>query len=265
MFKAFSKLKRAEKCYDELRRKLNLWYCGHIGQQFLALFQSRLDQVLSNLFGYHLLQIGSLGSADLLKNSRIKHRLILDGRQNGKHPSYLTIPCDVDRLAIATDSVDVVVLPHTLEIHAQAHQVLREVDRILVPEGRVVIVGFNPYSLWGFVMWLRNLFKRLPWHGRFLSPHRVKDWFALLGYEVEHFETYFYRPPFGTRNFKERSLFFERLGARYWPIFGGGYILVAKKQVATMTPLRPSWRVRRRFRAIGVTQSSLQRDIDEKN
>lgn len=261
MFDAISKLKRKEKNYNALRHALVRWSRGRSGQQFLALSQPRLEEVLSNLFGYYLLQIGSFGSTDLMYGSRIKHRIILDSEQTSECRGYQMLPCEVDQLPIATDSIDVVLLPHTLEIHENAHQIVREIDRVLVPEGHVVVMGFNPYSLWGGSMWLRKVIGQLPWHGRFLSPRRVSDWFELLGYDVERMDSYFYRPPLRYPKLMDRMMFMESWGARYWPILGGGYILVAKKQVSTPTPIRPNWPLRRRLPAVGVAQSTMQRDV----
>lgn len=261
MFKAFSKLKQKDKPYDELRRELSRWYLGEIGQQLLALAKPKLEQQLSNLFGYHLIQVGSLEQAELHKGSRVNCRTVLDsGIDQILHDAH-AISCEVDQLSIATDSVDVVILPHTLEIHPNAHQIVRELDRTLMPEGRVLIMGFNPYSLWGFTMWLRKVIGRLPWHGRFLSPRRVKDWFTLLGYEIEHCEFYFYRPAVPSSRLMKRLQFLERWGGRYWPILGGGYILVAKKRVTTLNPIRPGWRVANRIRAVGAAQSSIHREV----
>ena len=261
MFKAISKLKYREKSYDVLRRELIRWYGGHSGRQFLALAQPRLEEILSNLFGYYLLQIGDLGDNDLISASRIKRPIILDSQHASSGQCYQTLSCEVNKLPIATDSVDVVVLPHTLEIHQDAHQIVREIDRVLLPEGHVVVIGFNPYSLWGMSMWLRRMVGRLPWHGRFLSPWRVKDWFELLGYDLKYMDSYFYRPPLRYPRLMEKMMFMERWGARFWPILGGGYILVAKKQVSTPTPIRPNWQQNRRFRAVGVARSMIQRDV----
>lgn len=257
MFKAFSKLKRKDKPYNVLRRELNHWYQSETGQQLLALAQPRLAQQLSNLFGYHLVQIGALYQTELCKGSRVTRCTVLDSGIDQIIQDVHAITCEVDQLAIATDSIDVVLLPHTLEIHANAHQVVREVDRILMPEGRVLIMGFNPISLWGATLWLRRLIGQLPWHGRFLSPRRVKDWFTLLGYEIEHCEYYFYRPAVPSSRLMERLQFLERWGARYWPILGGGYILVAKKRVTPITPIRPAWRVSNGIRTVGATQSTV--------
>ena len=138
-------------------------------------------------------------------------------------------------------SVDVVLMPHTLDFAEDPHQVLREVQRVLSPEGYAVILGFNPISLWGFWRVLVKRQRRVPWCGQFLSLFRLKDWLHLLGYETTQGAMYFYRPPFKKPGLMERLHFLDKFGDRWWPMAAGGYILVAQKHVLGMTPLKPVW------------------------
>jgi SAM-dependent methyltransferase len=150
------------------------------------------------------------------------------------------------------DSLDIVVLPHVLEFSNTPHQVLREVERVLIAEGHVVILGFNPLSLWNlsrlFLFWK----KQAPWNATFLSASRVMDWLALLGFDVIHRQGYFYRPPFQNTNFMTKMGFFEKIGHRIWPKLGAGYVLVARKRVETLTPIRERWRAKRKLLANGL-------------
>jgi SAM-dependent methyltransferase len=266
MFRHLGKLNSKEKDYNDLRAKLDEWYDSYTGQLFLNQAKPYVDGVLSNLFGYHLLQIGHLKGSNLLCNSRISHRTVIESHRvainDGCNARLLL--SELDTLPIASDSVDVVILPHSLEIHPHPHRILREIDRILVPEGHVVIIGFNPSSLWGLVRLVKRWFGRLPWHGRFLSLLRLKDWLQLLGFELVHNELYFYRPPLAYPRVMKKLEGIEEFGRRYWPVLGGGYVLVAKKQVSTMTPIRPHWRLRRRFNTVGVTETSARRGTSEK-
>ena len=147
---------------------------------------------------------------------------------------------------MASTSLDIVVLPHVLEFSEQPHAVLREVERCLIPEGNLVLLGFNPWSLWMLPGVLLGWRGRVPWCGRFRSMTRIRDWLALLGFDVELGRTYFFRPPWQHGRILGRLGFMERVGRRVWPPFGGGYVLVAKKRVVTVTPVRPHWRPRRR-------------------
>jgi len=140
-----------------------------------------------------------------------------------------------------------VVLPHTLEFERDPHEVLREVDRILIPEGHVVVLGFNPWSLWGMWRLLRCRSGKAPWCGDFLSLLRIKDWMALLGFDVVLVRRYFYRPPLQRVGIMKKLSFMERLGSKLWPHLSGAYLLVAQKRVATLTPIKPRWSPRRRL------------------
>lgn len=234
------------------RRAMREWYREGLGRGLLDLEQAELDNVLPNLFGYYLVQIGCPVGADLLAASRVRHRVIVDelpvsvaeaaGDVRGS-----CIRANAEYLPVQRDSVDVVLLPHTLEFATDPHGVLREVERVLVPEGHVVILGFNPWSMWGVRRLLTPRRARLapPWCGEFRSQLRIKDWLALLGFDVVVSRRYFFRPPITHMGIMRRLEFVERVGCRWWPILGGAYMLVAKKRVATLTPIKPRWRPRR--------------------
>lgn len=227
------------------RAGLRTWYDGTLGRRLLEIEQRQLDAILPNLFGYHLVQIGCLADTDMVGASRVSHRVILD-IIDGRRSATVGVQAEPARLPIASDSVDVVVLPHTLEFEADPHQTLREVDRVLIPEGHVVILGFNPWSFWG----LRRLFRRrgratYPWCGRFRGLTRIKDWLALLGFDVVMTSGYFFRPPLHHEGVMRRLAFIEVAGARWCSMLSGAYILVARKRMLTLTPVKPRWRPRR--------------------
>jgi SAM-dependent methyltransferase len=133
---------------------------------------------------------------------------------------------------------------HTLELAQDPHQALREVERVLMPEGRVVIVGFNPASLWGLRQALgklrvglgigrqRPLF--LPASGEFLGYRRLRDWLRLLSFEVESGRFGCYRPPVDSQRWLERYAWMDGSGERWWPVFGAAYFVVAVKRVRGM-------------------------------
>ncbi len=236
---------RAYSCGDEVlaRERLRAWYRTELGRRLLADEQVVLESVLPGLFGYHLLQVGAPWEDDLLSSSRIRHRMVVEGLTNDSSAPG-TFRADPWALPIASGSLDVLVLPHTLEFQRDPHQVLREAERTLIPEGHVVILCFNPGSLWG----LRRLFRGWrhppPWCGHFLTLTRVKDWLALLGFDTVLARGYFFRPPIHHPGVMERLQFLENTGRRWWPLLGAGYLCVAKKRVVAMTPLRPRWRRR---------------------
>jgi SAM-dependent methyltransferase len=162
-------------------------------------------------------------------------------------------------------SLDLVVLPHTLELSADPHHVLREVERVLVPEGRVVVAGFNPNSFWGLRQSRARLMGRfgisalglselyLPEAGEFIGPGRLRDWFSLLGLEVESHHFGCYRPAVHSDKWLQRYAWMDRAGPRWWPIFGSVYFFVAVKRVRGVRLLGPAWRPRRASGTAPVT------------
>jgi len=229
------------------------WYAGKLGQRLLASERAQLNAVLPDLFGYHLLQIGLSFKDDLLGSSRISHRVVMDpdvrrpGHDVGGNVPNVHLWGKPESLPLQSDALDVVVLPHTLEYEAHPHEVLREIDRVLVAEGHVVILGFNPWSLWGIWRLLRFRRRRPPWSGNFRSILRLKDWLALLGFDPVYTRSYFFRPPLKHHGIMSRLAFLECIGRRWWPFLGGAYILVARKRVVSLTLVKPRWRPRRRL------------------
>ena len=236
-----------------LQRELRNWYSRDLGRRLFAVERQELEKVLPGLFGYHLLQIGSPINDVLYETSLVSHRVYMD-EFPGRNSSRPVLWGQAGALPIISDSVDVVILPHTLEFTAEPHQVLREADRILVPEGHLVILGFNPWSLWGIRHFLTGRWAKAPWSGQFRSIMRVKDWLSLLGFETRVANCYFFRPPMQPAGLMRRLALMEKFGQRWWPIFGAGYIVVAKKRVVTFTPVKPRWQPKRRLVNAGVVK-----------
>ena len=194
----------------------------------------RIDSLVVDLFGYNALQLG-LPEIDLLAHNRIPLRQVAG--ETGK----VDVVCDLRELPFAANSIDLAVLPHVLEFHDNPHQILREVERILIPEGQVVIVGFNPLSLWG----LKRRFDRsgeFPWNGSYLSLNRLKDWLKLLGFEVDRGSFGCYLPPVDQQKWLNRWYFMERAGRRWWNISGAVYMLRAVKRTHGMRLITPNWK-----------------------
>jgi SAM-dependent methyltransferase len=239
----------------ETQQQLRDWYAKYPGVWLQEQELSYLESTLTDLFGYHILQVGWNYERNCLNVSRIPHRMMMDVKFPDTclqqiHDSSNPIPADLfngepEYIPIASDSLDVLVLSHTLEFCANPHQVLREADRILIPEGNVIILGFNPWGLWMFWRLLLGWRKRAPWCGRFVSVARLKDWLQLLGFDIIQSQRFFFRPPLSHPGIMARLSFLDSLGKRLWPILGGAYFLIAKKRVATLTPIKPRWRPRR--------------------
>ena len=235
------------------------WLQTPAGRYLLEWEQRHLDRVVADLFGFHALQVG-LPELDALRANRMPHRWVagvsaLSARVAGDAATEteprtetvrtaIALHCDFDALPFDSHSLDLVVLPHGLELARDPHLALREVERVLVPEGRVVILGFNPASLWGLRQRLGRLRRRLksrsphelylPSAAEFIGYRRLRDWLRLLSFEVESGRFGCYKPPVATQKWLSRFEWTEHVGERWWPVFGAAYFVVAVKRVRGM-------------------------------
>lgn len=200
----------------------------------LAWETRQIDDAVADIFGFNALQIG-LPQRELLQANRMALKLRIGSGNN------VAIRCDPMALPIANQSIDLVVLPHVLEFAADPHQILREVERVLIPEGQVIITGFNPLSLWGLRRRLRRT-SSFPWNGSYLSPLRLKDWLMLLGFDVDRGNYGCYAPPCEQQQWLQRWRFLETAGRRWWKFSGAVYMLRAVKRVHGMRLITPNWR-----------------------
>lgn len=248
------------------REQLRRWYREPLGSLVLQSELELMGQLMPGLFGYHLLQLGDVTGEGLLAGSRIPHRIVMADALPAspvRTPKLEYLRGNSAALPLAASSIDLVVLPHLLEFEPSPHQVLREVERVLIPEGHLVFLCFNPWSLFGLRRLLQGWRSEAPWSGHFYTPLRLKDWLSLLGFETVLLRHYFYRPPLQHQRTMVRLTRMEALGQRFWPLVGGAYMLVAKKRVATLTPIKPRWRSTRSLINIGLTEPTARRDRHE--
>jgi len=218
---------------------LDAWLQSPQGSYVLEWEQAKIDALVADIFGFHALQLG-LPQVDYLRDNRIPLRL------KAGESGLVDVRCDLRQLPFASASLDLVVLPHVLEFLPDPHQMLREVERVLIPEGQVVIAGFNPLSLWGLRRYLPGQREGLfPWNGNYLSVLRLKDWLALLGFEVDRGNFGCYAPPFEQSKWLQRCHFMEPAGDRWWGFAGGTYLLRAGKRVPGMRLVLPAWKERK--------------------
>lgn len=219
----------------------NAWLAGLGSATAMALLdweQTHADVLLADVFGYHALQLG-WPALDSLRANRMPHRWNAGAEYEspGQAPQSCLEGLWMDSRAWPwpAESLDLVVLPHTLEQSADAHACLREVERVLIPEGQLFITGINPWSLWG---WRQSHFVRQrraadpQGHvGQLLSCNRLRDWLGLLGFEVQVVQFGGWAPAVQSERWRKRWLWLDRLGQRWWPILGGAYLIVATKRV----------------------------------
>ena len=217
--------------------RLEEWLQTPQGRYLLDWEQDGLDRLVADLFGYHAVQLG-LPGFELLRANRMPRRINCG-------PQGRDLRCSEYELPFATGSLDLVLLPHVLEFSAHPHRVLREVERVLVPEGSVVISGFNPLSLWGLRRLLARRGAEAPWSGHYRSAMRIRDWLTLLGFEIQESRFGCYAPPLRTPQWLERWGCIDRAGSRWWPVLGAGYLLHGVKRVQGMRLITPHWRGRK--------------------
>lgn len=225
--------------------ELQRWFDSDVGQYVRKWEQEHIDNLVADVFGFRAVQYG-LPEFDYLAANRMPFKVYagpvpLD--KSLKDRWQASVLCEAEQLPFDGDSLDLLVLCHTLSSAQDQHMVLREAQRVLVPEGRLVIVGFNPWSLWG----LRNALPGLaPWfpsgESGSVSPARLKDWLRLLSFEIDRGHFGCYAPAVGTQQWLERFAFMEKAGDRWWPIFGSVYIVSAVKRVAGMRLITPAWK-----------------------
>ena len=212
--------------------------------------QAYFDRTVSDIFGFNALQLG-LPEHDFLRTSRMPLRL------NNNDVSFLKT-----ELPFACDSLDLLLLPHILEFSEHPHQILREVERVLMPEGNLIISGFNPLSLWGANRAWQKKFG-YPWCGEFIALARLKDWLALLGFEVVGGRFAAYAPPFQQTKWLARFAFMEAAGDRWWAVSGGVYFLHAIKRVPGIRLIKPKWNNGLVSKLLPVTPKLNNEDIQQ--
>lgn len=221
------------------------WLKTPAGRYLLAWESQQIEPVVADLFGFHALQLGMPQLGGLAAN-RMPHRWLAvdrdaDGESDSAAVAAVSLLCEFDALPFDSQSLDLVLLPHSLELTRDPHLALGEVERVLRPEGKIVILGFNPTSLWGLRQRGGRLMNRLGGHaddalflptaGEFIGYRRLRDWLRLLSFEVETGRFGCYRPAFRSEQWLSRSAWMESAGDRWWPVFGALYLLVAVKRV----------------------------------
>ncbi|MEI6718647.1 MAG: methyltransferase domain-containing protein [Betaproteobacteria bacterium] len=232
---------------------LHEWLQTPPGQYMLAWEQKHFDLAVSDAFGFHALQLG-LPQCDALEANRMPHKFMAcDGLPSDyvlERPLFLT---NYEALPFKDVSLDLVVLPHTLELSFDPHATLREVERVLVPEGRVVICGMEPLSLWGAS---KTLGRGVPEFGDLISQRRIRDWLKLLSFEVDQQTSGCFRPMLRTDRWLQRMRWMDTVGSRWWPLSGAVYFVQAVKRVRGMRLISPVWKKSKQRAAAAVTTAS---------
>lgn len=242
---------------------LREWFETPAGSYLLAWEQAQLDDAVADLFGYHAVQLG-VPELDALKRNRMPHRWLAVS-ESDLRCAAVTFHADFTALPFPANSLDLVILPHALEFSPDPHATLREVERVLVPEGKVVICGLNPVSLWGLRQRRSRWYHRLGWGQVFLPEWgdligfwRLRDWLRLLSFEVETGRFGCYRPAVESADWLRRFTWMDRVVPRFLPIAGAAYFVVATKRVRGMRLMGAQWKsaAKRSTSAVPVVQQT---------
>ncbi|GLX81103.1 class I SAM-dependent methyltransferase [Thalassotalea eurytherma] len=218
------------------------------GESILFEINKTLAPWWQRFFGYHLLKIGALSGDISTKGSSIKHQMTLSPLKESAQ-----VVGDVDELPFIKHSVDVCVLAHALEFSDDPHHVVREASRVLIPNGYLVITGYNAMSLAGLNCFIPFRRKNSPWNGRFFSPMRVKDWLHLKGFEILSDDRIMHVSLANELSTGVIAKKWQQVAQYLFPSLGSIYIIVAKKREWPLTPIKPKVRIRPSFSPVKVS------------
>ncbi len=220
------------------------WSAMNNGPWVLESIQTRLDEWCPKLFGYHMLKLGGLSCELTSCNCNIQHQVNVD-IQNPLH----NVIADGYELPFLEKSFDVVILAHQLDYASDPHRLLREVDRVMMDDGCLIITGFNPVSFTGLASlfpWRKN---NLPWSGRMFTSSRINDWLGLLNYQVIHCDRYALFP---MTRYRTMWTWLENSLGDWASPAGSLYYIVARKRTYPLKPIKPHWRLKKKLTPLGV-------------
>lgn len=207
-------------------------------RQALAAIEARqLRTILPRLIGTQLLQVGPWAyRIDHLDSQHVRDVYVAGDIDKSAHPDFCF---DGHHLPIASNCMDIVALPHSLEHCSRPRQLLREADRVLCERGQLVMLGFNPLHP---LMFMRQAFapELAPTVGSGLyTARRICDWLELLDFDIVHHRRYGIGLPYLPWDGVDvNAKTVKRLPA----IFSQAFMLVARKRIMSLTPLRQSFR-----------------------
>ena len=242
------------------------WYAGTaVGKRLHHQIISELDSQLERLFGYHTLFLGVPPNVSVedLAHSQTKLVATPDGTPVKGAQSVL---CFDEALPFDTESIDTVVVFHGFEVCDEPHQALREAHRVLVPNGNLIIVGFNPETLFG-LGWLINRFVfPAKWRGLKLERiPKLMDWLSLLNFQVAKPRHKLVIRPIGNgRLFNWMARFDDWLIDHQVPM-GGAFVLHARKQVGAGIKGLQRQKVRPKLVAIPVSRPAVGAETHQLN
>ena len=230
------------------RNQLKQWWHSTLGQLVLQIEMDKLIKVFPEVFGYHLLLLGTTGQFKMVEYSVIPYQSVVNPFLNDTHHAK-TITADWHDLPFLNNSVDVIVAPHTLDFAENTAHLIDEMHRVLIPEGRILLFGFNPFSLWR----LKGTFSRkkqaMPWSCQFTSAMAVKKQLSRLGFKILDEDYFLFQPPMKSIRRMERLGFLNKLGKFGLKGLSGIYFIEAQKKIEGVSTLHLHAAARKKIKA----------------
>lgn len=235
--------------FNQICRQLECWYESPLGEYLYRREREIVGELVQPLFGHRLLQLGSSTRQPLLESASQAQK-IYAAHSDAESIQLCT---ELEHLPFAAESIDILVLHHAVEFADNPHQLLREASRVLAYRGEMIIVGFNPWSLFGAGCGIQRALSNKLWSSaQLLSKHRLRDWLRLLGLEIECIRHSVSVPPGGKGRFNRALLGMDAFATRHNWVTGGLYVLHARKHISTLTADRALWNRRVGDRLIGL-------------
>ena len=236
------------------------WEALPSGLDLKQIVEHALTETSRQMFGYHFLKLGDLSCQVELPHCPIKHVVHLSDTA----APYINVQSQSHELPFAESSVDAVLLAHELDFAQDPHQILREIDRVIIPNGNLVIVGFSPLSFAWLLKYLPINPKQILHDARFFSATRIKDWLHLLGFEVIDMQRLVFSELFFERKIRYDSRW-QVWCQKYMPLFSSLYIIQAKKRVLPLSLIKPKWKPKPNFSTVGASMRNLDVNLMKKN
>ena len=219
-----------------LYEQLGRWYASRAGEESMAMIHEHLASLQENLSGQHALYCGpdSLFNEISVQQGSFRHRFFMH-----PGPSQGQVRAQPDALPFAANCLDLLALAHPLELSEQPHGVLREADRVLVANGHLLLIGFNPWSWYG--LWRLLAVGRFPWNQHFYGSRRIQDWLSVLNFKIQDCRYAAFRPPFQSQFLQKHTSALEMQARWRLDHLGGVYCVLARKLRIPVTPAREQW------------------------
>lgn len=211
-----------------------------LGNAVLASEQRVLTQLIGSYLGKQALLIGTATQSELLRATQLPCQTIVTPLTHAK-TTHILVEGNLNELPLLTGTIDLVILPHTLEFVANPRQLLAEACRMVKPEGLIAVVGFNPYSFFGIKKILngRKKIASMPWLKNLISLQQIKNWLKLADFVLEQQQFCFYQLPINRMKVNDTL---EKIGRHCVPSIGGIYTVVARAKLLPLTPIKMKWK-----------------------